>query len=302
MVYDAIIVGGGPAGITAGIYLARANKKVVVLEKMAVGGQVAEIGIVENYTGFKEISGFELSMNMYNQAKSLGVEFVMQEAQDYDLQSEIKVVKTSKQEFQAKTVILTIGSVARVLNVPNEKKFVGKGISYCATCDGNFFKNKTVAVVGAGDGAISTTQYLAGIVKKVYIISKYSPMKLKNTRTEELDKFDNIEYVLGYQITDLIGEDSIKAIVVNGENGEREIEVEGVFVSIGRSPDSEDIKGQIALDEKGYIVADSDMKTNIDGVFAAGDIVSGSIKQIITAASSGAIAGTSAIKYINSKK
>jgi len=299
MIYDAIVVGGGPAGITAGIYLARANKKVLILEKMAIGGQVAEIGIVENYTGFKEISGYDLSMNMYEQAKSLGVEFLMQEATDFDLLGDIKKIKTAKNTFEAKTVILALGSVARVLNVPNEKKFVGSGISYCATCDGNFFKNKTVAVVGAGDSAISNAQYLAGIVKKLYIISKYSPMKLKNTSTEELSEFKNIEYVLGSQITELIGEDCIEAVVVNDD---KKLAVEGVFVSIGRTPDTEDLKGEIDLDEKGYIIADNEMKTNIDGVFAAGDIVAGSLKQIVTAASSGAIAGTSAIKYINSKK
>ena len=299
MIYDAIVVGGGPAGITAGIYLARANKKVLILEKMAIGGQVAEIGIVENYTGFKEISGYDLSMNMYGQAKSLGVEFLMQEATDFDLLGEIKKIKTAKNTFEAKTAILALGSVARVLNVPNEKKFVGSGISYCATCDGNFFKNKTVAVVGAGDSAISNAQYLAGIVKKLYIISKYSPMKLKNTSTEELSEFKNIEYVLGSQITKLIGEDCIEAVVVNDD---KKLAVEGVFVSIGRTPDTEDLKGEIDLDEKGYIIADNEMKTNVDGVFAAGDIVAGSLKQIVTAASSGAIAGTSAIKYINSKK
>lgn len=299
MIYDAIIIGGGPAGLTAGIYLARANKKVVVLEKMAIGGQVAEIGIVENYTGFKEISGFDLSMKMYEQAKGFGVEFVLQEAVDYELFGEVKKVKTSKQTLEGKTIIFAVGSVARVLNVPNEKKFVGSGISYCATCDGNFFKNKTVAVVGAGDSAISNAQYLAGIVKKIYIISKYSPMKLKNTSTEELKEFKNIEYVLGAQITELVGEENIKGIVVNGE---RKIGVDGIFVSIGRTPDTEYLKGEINLDEKGYIVADAEMRTNIDGVFAAGDIVSGMLKQIVTAASSGAIAATSAIKYINSKK
>ena len=299
MIYDAIIIGGGPAGLTAGIYLARANKKVVVLEKMAIGGQVAEIGIVENYTGFKEISGFDLSMKMYEQAKGFGVEFVLQEAVDYELSGEVKKVKTSKQTLEGKTVIFALGSVARVLNVPNEKKFVGSGISYCATCDGNFFKNKSVAVVGAGDSAISNAQYLAGIVKKIYIISKYSPMKLKNTSTEELKEFKNIEYVLGAQITELVGEENIKGVIVNGE---RKIEVDGIFVSIGRTPDTEGLKGEINLDEKGYIVSDAEMRTNIDGVFAAGDIVSGMLKQIVTAASSGAIAATSAIKYINSKK
>ncbi len=299
MIYDSIIVGGGPAGITAGIYLARANKKVLILEKMAIGGQVAEIGIVENYTGFKEISGYDLSMNMFEQAKSLGVEFVMQEAIDFDLDGEVKKVKTAKNNFEAKTIILALGSVARALNVANEKKFVGAGISYCATCDGNFFKNKTVAVVGAGDSAISNAQYLAGIVKKLYIISKYDPMKLKNTSTEELSEFKNIEYVLGSQITELIGEDCIEAVIVNGE---KKLAVEGVFVSIGRTPDTEDLKGKIELDDKGYIIADGEMKTNIDGVFASGDIVAGSLKQIVTAASSGAIAGTSAIKYLNTKK
>lgn len=302
MIYDAIIVGGGPAGITAGIYLARANKKVLIVEKTAFGGQVAEIGIVENYTGFKEISGYELALKMYEQAKSLGVEFLMDEVVDYNFSQEIKIVKTLKKQLETKAIILALGSVARVLNVPNEKQYVGAGVSYCATCDGNFFKGKDVAVVGAGDSAISNAQYLAGIAKKVYIISKYSPMKLKNTSTDELSSFTNVEYVLGCQITEIIGENKVESIVVKGDDINRKIDVDGIFVSIGRTPDTEGLKGDVSLDEKGYILVDSEMKTNIDGVFAAGDITSGRIKQIVTATSSGAIAGTSAIKYINSKK
>ena len=302
MVFDCVIVGSGPAGLTAGIYLARANKKVAILEKMAIGGQVSEIGIIENYPGFFSISGSELSMNMYNQAKKLGVEFITEEVVSYDLREEIKKVNTSKKEIETTTIILALGSVARTLNAENEKKFIGKGVSYCATCDGHFFKGKKVAVVGSGDTAVSNAQYLSNLAERVYIVSKYAPMKLRNSKMEDLEKLSNVEIFLEAKALSIIGEDKVEALEIQHNGQRKQIKIEGIFVSIGRNPDTENLHGEIELDEKGYILADAEMKTSQEGVFAAGDIVSGSVKQIVTAASLGAIASYSVIKYLNSRK
>lgn len=299
MIYDCVIIGGGPAGLTAGIYLARANKNVAIIEKMSIGGQVAEIGNIENYPGFTSVAGSELSMNMYNQAKSFGVKFVFGEAVEYDFDSEVKTIKTTNGILQAKTIILAIGSVARHLNVQNENDFVGKGVSYCATCDGNFFKNKVVAVVGSGDSAVSNAEYLSPIVKKVYIISKYAPLKLKNVHAESVEKIENAEVILEGRVIEILGKDKVEGVKVE-QNGEiKTIELDGIFVSVGRTPDTELIKDKIDVDEKGYIKSNSDMETNIKGVFVAGDIISGSFKQIVTASASGAIASTSVLKYLS---
>ena len=302
MIYDSIIVGGGPAGITAGIYLARANKKVAIIEKMAFGGQVAEIGLIENYPGFFNITGSDLAMNMYKQAKDLGVQFILDEVQAYELDSQIKKIKTRSKQYEAKTVILAIGSQPRKLNIENEKEFVGRGVSYCPTCDGNFFKGKNVAVVGSGDSAISNAQYLSNIAKKVYIISKYEPMKLKNTSLDEIENITNIQIISPAQTKAIIGSDKVEGLEYEKDGKLIKVEIEGVFVSVGRNPDTESLSAILTLDEKGYIITDQNSQTSVQGVFAAGDVVSGGLKQIISAASSGAEASTSVLNYLSKTK
>ena len=302
MIYDCVIVGSGPAGLTAGIYLARANKTVAILEKHSFGGQVTEIGEIENYPGFLNISGTDLSMNMYKQAKSLGVKFIAQEALSYEFSDEIKKIKTNGGEIEAKAVILALGSIARKLNIENEKRLIGKGVSYCAVCDGNFFRGKTVAVIGSGDSAVSNAQYLSNIASKVYLISKYNPMRLRNAKMEEVEELKNVELILEGKTLSILGEDRVEALEVEQNGKIKNIKVDGVFVSIGRNPDTENLKNLLQLDEKGYIIADGEMKTSKEGVFVAGDIVSGSVKQIVTAASLGAIASESALKYLSLKK
>ncbi len=302
MVYDCVIVGGGPAGLTAAIYLARANKKVVIIENTVFGGQVAEIGLIENYPGYESISGSELAMLMCSQAKKQGVEFVVGEAISFDFEGEVKKIATDKKEYEAKSIILATGSKARTLNIENEKKFIGSGVSYCATCDGNFFKGKVVAVVGSGDSAVSNAQYLSNLANKVYIISKYSPMKLKSYTMEDVEMLKNVELVLECKVTGIVGEGIVEGIKFEQEGEEKILNVDGIFVSTGRTPDTENLAGIIDLDPKGYILTNGELKTNKDGVFAAGDIVSGSLKQIVSAAGAGAIASTSALKYLNTKR
>ena len=298
MLFDSIIIGGGPAGLTCAIYLARANKKVLVVEKMAIGGQVSEIAEIENYPGFSSISGQDLSMKFYEQAVKFGVQFAFGEADNLVLDEQIKTIQVGSKTYEAKSIVLAIGSKARRLNVPNENKYIGKGISYCATCDGNFFKNKTVAVVGSGDSAISYAEYLSSIAKKVYIFSKYDKLKLKNAQLEEISSFENIEILPKVKVVEVMGEEQIQKVKLesNGEN--KELQLEGLFVSIGREPETDFLDNKIELDEKGYIKVDSEQRTNIEGVFACGDIVSGSTKQIVTACSSGAIVSTSILKYV----
>ncbi len=302
MIYDSIIIGGGPAGLTAGIYLARANKKVAVIERMSLGGQVAEIALIENYPGFESITGAELSMNMYKHAKNLGVEFVLDEAISYELKGEIKKVVTRNKTLETRTVVLALGSETRALNVENEKRFVGKGLSYCATCDGNFFKGKDVAVVGSGDSAISNALYLSSIAKKVYVVSKYDPMKLKNYIFDDIKKEKNVEFILKATTTKIIGSEKVEGLEFMQGNIAKSINAEGIFVSIGRNPDTENLKGLVDLDEKGYIVTDANMQTSISGVFAAGDVVSGSMKQVVSAASGGAMVSASILDYLASRK
>jgi len=298
MIYDTIIVGAGPAGITTGIYLARANKKVAIVERFAFGGQVAEIGIIENYPGFQKISGSDLSMYMYKQAKDLGVEFIMDEVQSYDLNNKNKIIYTNKKELHAKTVVLALGSKPRDLDVKDVKRFIGKGLSYCATCDGNFFKNKKVAVAGSGDSALSNARYLSEIASEVYIISKYEPMKLKNAYLEEVKNAKNVKIIELAKVTGILGDEKIEAITYEQYGENKTLFVDGLFVSIGRNPDTENLKGLVELDNNGYILTNDKLETSIKGVYACGDVVSGMLKQIVSAAGSGAVASVSVLNYL----
>ena len=302
--YDIIIIGGGPAGLTASIYALRAKKSVLLIERYAPGGQVAQTGKIENYPGFKSIDGLELSNLMFEQVSDLGLETIYTDVIKYDLLGKVKKVETYDGTFECKAVVLALGAVARQLDVENEKKFIGKGISYCATCDGNFFKDKNVAVVGGGNTSFEDCLYLADIVNKIYLIhrrdefrgDKHTLLKLK-----EFEKVGKIEFVLNSVVKALNGEDKLISVVVENKIDKtlREIPVDGLFVAIGRRPDTSLIQDIITLDENGYIITDENMRTNIDGVYAVGDVRQKRLRQIVTACSDGAISAVDIIDYIS---
>lgn len=298
MIYDCLIIGGGPAGLTAGIYLARANKKVIVVEKNAFGGQMSEIGIIENYPGFEKVTGMELSMSMYEQAKKLGVEFIIGEAESFDLLHGEKSIQVNKTKLSAKSIIFAMGNKTKELGIPGEKEFFGKGVSYCATCDGNFFKNRDVAVVGTDDKALSNVKFLSGIAKKVYLVCKYKNLSLQTYSQEDINTLKNVEIILNSKVKKVLGTDSVQQIEIENEERKYRINLDGVFVSVGAFPKTEEIKDIVTLDKDGYIIVDENMKTNIDGVFACGDVTSNKIKQIVTATGSGATSAMSVIRFL----
>lgn len=296
-IYDILIIGGGPAGITAGIYAKRAGKQVAVIERFMPGGQVAQIGEIENYLGFQKINGFELANKFYEHAQKLDVPFLMEEVVKVDLTQEIKVVHTRKNEYKTKVVILAMGCKTRELNIEGEQKFKGRGVSYCAVCDGNFFKGQTVAVVGSGDSAIGDAIYLSGICKKVYVLTK-NGFKVTNYPQNELNKYKNVE-VLDKAISGKIfGNEKVEKLEFIQDDKTKSIDVDAIFVAIGRTPDTSILENQIELSNKGYIKVDENFMTSRDGVFACGDIVDGSIKQIATATGDGALVATKAILWL----
>ena len=296
MIYDVIVIGGGPAGITAGIYAKRAGRDVAILERYMPGGQLNLIGEIENYTGFKSISGAELANKFYDHGKSLDIPFYTEEVIEMNLSEDVKIVKCRKNVYKAYSVILALGSHPRELKIEGEEKFKGQGVSYCALCDGNFFKNKNVAVVGSGDSAFSDALYLANICSKVYVLTKEN-LKLHNYAEDELNNFSNISLLKGAFSKSIKGDNKLEKITYMQNNIEKEIDVDGVFVAIGRTPDTDLLNGQIELNEQGYIKSDSKMKTSLDGVYVCGDVREGNIKQIACAVGDGAIAGTEASKY-----
>lgn len=308
--YDVIIVGGGPAGLTASIYALRAKKSVLLIEKMMIGGQVALTTTIENYPGFELIDGVELSEKMFNQASKLGLEVIYSDVLEYNLTDEIKQVKTYDGTIQGKTIILCMGATAKPLDVENEKDFIGKGISYCATCDGNFYKNKTVAIVGGGDSAIDEALYLADIANKIYLIHRRDSFKnehdvdTQKVFTLAKGKHPKIEILTNSSICGLLGKEKLEKIIVENkiEKTKKEIELDGVFVAIGRKPDTSLFEGLLNLDSNGYVLTDENMHTNIPGVFAAGDIRQKTLKQIVTACADGAIAATQCVVYIAQKR
>ena len=294
MIYDVIIVGCGPAGMTAAIYALRANKKVLILEGEAIGGKIASSPLVENYPGFKQIGGNELVDNLYEQVESLGgvVEF------DKALKIENGKVKKVIGEFntyEAYSVILAIGSKYRTLKIENEDNYIGSGISFCVVCDGAFYKNQDVAVIGGGNSAIINAISLADICNKVYVINRRDELRADTILQEEIKQKNNVEIIYNAKVTQYLGEDNIKGLVINDN---KTINVSGIFLSIGQDADSEFIKDLINLDERNYILTNENFETNEAGIFAAGDCVHKNIRQLTTAMNDGTIAALSAIQYL----
>ena len=297
--YDIIIVGAGPAGLTAGIYAARANKKVLVLEALSYGGQIINTPSIENYPGEKNISGFDFATNLYNQSKELGVEIIFQKVIDIK-NDKIKEVITNKESFKTKSIIIATGCENRKLGLPNEDSLIGKGISYCATCDGNFYKNKTVAVVGGGTTAIEDALYLSDIVNKVYLIHRRDSFRAEEKIVNLLKEKTNIEFVLNSNIVKINGESNLESIEISNGNDNKTLNIDGLFIAIGRIPENENFKNLVDVDENGYIIAKENCKTNVSGIFVAGDNRTKEVRQLVTATSDGAIAAIEAVKYLNS--
>lgn len=292
--YDVIIIGAGPAGLTAAIYLGRAGKKVLILEKNVYGGQIVNSKEVENYPAISKISGFEFSNNLYNQAKNFGAELKYETVVNL---TKDKEVTTNRGKYQAKSIIIATGLSNRTLEIDGVDSFIGRGISYCATCDGNFFKDKVVAVVGGGNTALEDAIFLSNICKKVYIIHRRTTFRGEKILQDILNKKENIEFVLNSNVVKINGNELLESIIINTNNEERELQIDGLFLAIGQIPNNSYID-IIELDEKGYAIANEDCKTNIDGIYVAGDFRTKKVRQLVTAASDGATAAINAIEYI----
>lgn len=295
--YDTIIVGAGIAGLTSAIYLLRADKKVLLIEKKNYGGQIIDSMEVENYPGFSKISGFDLATNIYNQVKGLGGKIKYEEVISI---TPFKKVITNKGEYESRSIILATGAMPKRLNLDLEEQLIGKGISYCATCDGGFYKNQEVAVVGGGNTALEDALYLSNLCKKVYLIHRREEFRGEEKFTKLLKEKENVEIIYNSTIEKIHGENFLSSIdIISKEKKIRNLKVKGMFVAIGRIPCNENFKSLIELDPNGYIKS-CDCKTNIEGIFVAGDTREKELRQLTTAASDGAIAATCAIEYLNS--
>ena len=298
--YDIIIVGAGPAGLTAAIYARRNEKKVLVIDKIGYGGQIINTFDIENYPVEKHISGFDLATKIYNQAKDLGTEFKTEIVEKIEDSKSIKKVITNKGTYEGKAIIIATGAENRKLNIENEDKLIGKGISYCATCDGNFFKDKVVAVLGGGNTAIDDALYLSSIAKKVYLIHRRDFFRGEIAVLNKLKEKDNVEFILKASVIKLNFDEKLTSIEIKDNNDRRTtLNISGLFIAIGRVPKTLNFSNIINLDNQGYIVAEEDCHTNISGVFVAGDARTKNVRQIVTATSDGAVAATEAIKYLN---
>lgn len=296
--YDVVIIGAGPAGLTSAIYAKRSNKEVLVLEANTYGGQIVTTDVIDNYPAAPHISGYDFATNLYNQAIELGAEVKFEKAIDI-VDGEIKKVVTDKGTYEAKSIIIAIGVRNRSLNVPGEKEFEGKGVSYCATCDGAFYKGKTVAVIGAGNTAFEEALYLSNICKKVYIIHRNEKFKASISITRKVKSKENIEFILNSNVTSINGDNKVTNIdIKNNDGSTSNVKVSAVFIAIGQIPENGNLTKDLNVDKNGYIKSDKNLKTNIDGIYVAGDIRPKTLRQLVTATSDGAIAAVNAIKSI----
>jgi thioredoxin reductase (NADPH) len=300
--YDVIIIGGGPAGLSAGIYTSRARLSTLLIEKMAVGGQIINAWMVENYPGYKDgISGVDLTMAMHEQATKFGLETLSDDVTGIEVKGTQKIVNTAGGDFTAKAVIIAGGSERQKINVPGEKEYTGKGVSYCATCDGAFFRDKAVAVLGGGNSAVTEALELTKFASKIYLIHRRHELRATKILQEKLLADKKIQVLWDTIVEEITGDKFVNKLKVkNAVTGEASaLAVDGVFVSVGTQPATGYLKGIITLDAYGAIAVNDKLETNISGIFAAGDIRSGSIKQVIGAAGDGAAAAINAGKYIS---
>lgn len=302
--YDVIVVGGGPAGYTAALYAARANLSVLVLEKLTPGGQMGITPQIDNYPGFPEgVDGFTLAMNMKQGAERFGAESKLEEVTALHLTETPKRVCTAKAEYTAGAVILASGASPRALGVSREQELRGRGVSYCATCDGMFYRGKTAAIVGGGNTAVSDALYLSRICERVVLIHRRDMLRASAVYTAPLQAAENIEFVWNSEVTELLGEGKLAGVRVRTkpDGAEREIACDGLFVAIGSQPESELLQGQVTLTEGGYVKADETTCTNLPGVYAVGDLREKPLRQIVTAVADGAVAAQQAEQYLQSR-
>lgn len=304
MLYDVIVIGGGPGGYTAALYAARANLSVAILEKLSPGGQMGTTDVIDNYPGFPQgVNGFELAMQMKEGAERFGAQTQLAEVTQVELAGQVKTIHTSGGDYQARTVVLATGAHPRELGLPGERELRGRGVSYCATCDGGFYKGKTTVVIGGGNTAVEDALYLANICEEVHLIHRRDAFRAGKVLVDSLLSRENIVIHYDTVPVEVLPDESGKVVgalkVKNVKTGaETEIPAQGVFVAVGLVPDNKVFEGQVDLDPAGYIAAGEDTRTNLPGVFAAGDTRTKALRQIITAAGDGAVAASEAGSYL----
>ncbi len=300
--YDIIIIGGGPAGLTAAIYALRASKTVLVLEKETAGGQITLSPLVENIPGFESISGSDFADRLMNQAMSQGAEFDLGEAVSITDHGSYKTVKTDMgEEHDAKAVIIATGAAHRHLGLPNEEQYIGNGISFCAVCDGAFYKGKTVALVGGGNSALVEAVMLADLVKKLYILQDLPFLTGEQKMQDKLRAKDNVEILTEVKVKSFLGKNELDGIVIEQNGTERNMAVDGLFVAIGTVPQNGAFAELIDLDERGYVIASDNINTKTPGIFVAGDCRAKRVRQVTTAVSDGAEAGLAAASFVDNR-
>ena len=302
MIYDVIILGSGPAGLSAAVYAQRARLNTLIIEEKPMsGGQILDTYEVDNYPGLPGISGFELGQKFRTHADQLGAEFVNEQVQELKDLGEKKLVVTEKSSYETRTLILATGARHRKLNVPGEKELAGVGVSYCATCDGAFFRGKVTAVIGGGDVAVEDAIFLARACEKVYLIHRREEFRGARILQERVRESDNIELVLNSNVIEILGEQMVTSVLVHNhvKNERHELQVQGVFIAVGISPNVAAADGLVEQDQQGYIKAGEDAVTSVPGIFAAGDVRTKQLRQVITAASDGANAVISAERYLS---
>ena len=300
-VYDIIVVGGGPAGYTAALYGARAGLRVLVLEKLSVGGQMALTHEIDNYPGYDEgIDGFELGQKMLRGALRFGAENKLSQVLSVDLKAQPKVVRTDSGDYYGKTVVIATGAEPRKLGLSNEDAWLGQGVHYCAACDGMFYRGKTVVLVGGGNSAAAEALVLSRVAKKVILVHRRDSLRAEKAVAQAVQRAENVEIRWNSQVAELLGDSRVHGVVIrNVQSGEEsQIDCDGVFVSIGRVPSTQLVKDQLELDEVGYIRAGEDTKTSLPGVFAAGDVRTKAVRQIVTATADGAAAAFAAERFL----
>lgn len=301
-VYDIIILGGGPAGYTTALYASRAGFDTILIERMSAGGQMALTGDIDNYPGFEEgVNGFTLGMKMKQSAERFGAKTKYAEATAVDFSGKIKKIETSKGDFFGKAVVIATGANPRELGIDREKELIGKGIHYCAHCDGRFYKDKTVIVVGGGNSAVADALYLSRLAKKVYIVHRRDTLRATKIYMEPLFKAENIEFVWNSTISDFITDNRIVGAKIKNVKTEAisDIACDGIFINIGRKPATEFLADSVAIDKNGYIIADESTITNVSGVYAVGDVRTKALRQIVTAVADGAVAIHYAEEYLS---
>ena len=301
-IYDMIIIGGGPGGYTAALYAARAGLDVIVLEKLSVGGQMALTSQIDNYPGFEEgIDGYTLGEKMQAGAERFGAKTELAEVFSVQLDGNVKEIETSEGIFYGRTVVLATGASPRELGISKEKELIGRGVNYCASCDGMFYKGKTVVVVGGGNSAAADALLLSRVAKKVIIVHRRDTLRATKIYHKPLMEAENVEFCWNSTVTELLHGDKVTGVKLrNVQNGEENVlDCDGVFVSVGRKPATELVKGQLALDEGGYVVADESTRTTIPGVYAVGDVRTKTLRQVVTAVADGAVAVHYAQEYLS---